>query len=810
MADLGEIFDGSVYIEIGGDRASALGDPIREPLNASAILRNMARFAGAPASPHAHLLDRRASSKDLGELFDGSKIDMGPPSALEELSTHRQWVAWRYLLRPGATKPTKPPVNPHNGLGASHAKPSDWGTYEQAEAMAARRKFAGVGFVLSEDDDYTGIDLDKCRDPATGKLDLWAEDIVSLGETYWEVSPSGTGLRAIVRGKIAKTVKCDTAHVEVYRSLRYLTITGDHIEGTPEDIRPAPTTLEWLMARVAQFAPKEIEPHFEPPKVLNAALVTPARQHNDTGERAWAEAALERNAADLAACGEGGRNHDLNAKAYRMGRMVARGWIEKSRVEAALTDACHANGYIKDKGIKATRDTLASGLRSGAAKPCADLADSRADDEQRLRALGDETAKLLIEANDNSPRETILVDGVTIDAETGEIIHAVKAATGQRKTLKATPYSWPDCASIRPREWLYGKHLIRRFVSATVAPGGVGKSSLLIAEALSMVSGRALLHGIEPIASLNVWIWNGEDPIEELNRRIAATAKHYNIKREECLGRLFVDSGRDLKLVIAETVKGGTVIARPVIEAIKATVLENKIDVLVIDPFVSSHRVSENDNSAIDLIAREWANIADVTGCAVELVYHVRKVGEVEVTVEDARGASALISAVRSARVLNRMTKDESEKAGVENGRLYFRVDNGKSSMSPSHEKATWYHMRSVDLENAGQFQQGDCVGVVTEWKKPNPLEGVSVSDLRAVQEAVADGRWRENSQAKDWVGRAVAQAMGLDASNKQHRSKIVGLLKVWKASGALVEVDGDDAKGMARRFVEVGTLAND
>ena len=113
-------------------------------------------------------------------------------------------------------------------------------------------------------------------------------------------------------------------------------------------------------------------------------------------------------------------------------------------------------------------------------------------------------------------------------------------------------------------------------------------------------------------------------------------------------------------------------VARPVIDAIKATVSENKIDVLVIDPFVSCHRVSENDNSAIDTVAREWADVADATGCAVELVHHVRKVGDVEVTVEDARGASALLSAVRSARVLNRMTQDEAEKAGVENGKTLF------------------------------------------------------------------------------------------------------------------------------------------
>jgi hypothetical protein len=425
VADLGELFDGStIDMGIGSNYASAPADPILKPVDGRAIFANMmSRFHNAPPSPHAATLDQPAPQADIGEMFDGSKIDRGAPSALDELRTHRQWVCWDYVTRPGAAKPTKPPMSPHTGRGASHAKPADWGTYEQAEACAERRKFAGVGFVLTEDDGYTGIDLDKCRNPETGKLDQWADDIVALGETYWELSPSGTGLRAIVRGKIEKTVKCDTAHVELYRSLRYLTITGDHIEETPEDIRPAPTTLEWLMDRVAQFAPKAQEPHFEPPKVLKDALVTPTRPHSDAGERAYAQTALDGNATELAACGAGGRNTLLNFKAFRMGRMVGAGWIEKSRVEAALTDACHANGYVKDKGIKATRDSLASGLRGGMAKPCADLDDARAD-ETRLRALGDETARLLIEEQgglqqDNGPQPTAahLLDGWSFDGD---------------------------------------------------------------------------------------------------------------------------------------------------------------------------------------------------------------------------------------------------------------------------------------------------------------------------------------------------------------------------------------------------------
>ncbi|MGO9774873.1 MAG: AAA family ATPase, partial [Roseiarcus sp.] len=243
---------------------------------------------------------------------------------------------------------------------------------------------------------------------------------------------------------------------------------------------------------------------------------------------------------------------------------------------------------------------------------------------------------------------------------------------------------------------------------------------------------------------------------------------------------------------------------------LKAEIAARQIDVLIVDPFVSSHRVSENDNNAIDAVAREWANIADAAQCAIELVHHSRKTGGGEVTIEDARGASALIAASRSARVINPMSPDEAAKAGVENPRAYFRRDNGKSSMSPPGDKATWFCLVSVDLGNASEDEPGDHVGVVESWTWPNPLDQVSVADLRAVQAAVSAGRWRDNAQAKDWVGHAVAQALKLDASNKQHRAKIIGLLKIWKSTGMLVEVEGKDAKRETRTFVEVGTPAND
>lgn len=175
--------------------------------------------------------------------------------ALNELKGRRQWVAWRYSEKENGDL-TKPPVNPHNGYGASHSDPKTWGSYEQAAKWATEHGLPGVGYVISDDDDFTGADLDDCRDPEFGGIETWAAGIIDNAETYTEVSPSGTGLRIIWRGKIDRTIKCDPMHVEVYKNKRYLTITGNHIPGTPLDIRSAPNTEAALRHRVESFKPQ--------------------------------------------------------------------------------------------------------------------------------------------------------------------------------------------------------------------------------------------------------------------------------------------------------------------------------------------------------------------------------------------------------------------------------------------------------------------------------------------------------------------------------------------------------------------------
>lgn len=372
-------------------------------------------------------------------------------------------------------------------------------------------------------------------------------------------------------------------------------------------------------------------------------------------------------------------------------------------------------------------------------------------------------------------------------------------------SFKATPFAWRDEAAIPPRKWLYGRHLLRKFLSVDIAGGGVGKSSLKIGEALAMASNRPV-YGKEVFEGpLRVWLYNLEDPSEETERRLHAAAKRFAIKPEDVAGRLFVDSGRDQPCVLAEETKDGVKIAVPMVEAIIAQIKARQIDVLVIDPFVSSHDVSENDNGAIDKVAKQWAKIADICDCSINLVHHVRKQNGAEATADSARGAKALTDAARSVHVFNKMSKDEAEAAGItpEEAGFIFRVQNDKANLAPP-EKADWYRMNNTDLAN------GDQVGVACPWAWPDPFDGVSITHLRAVQTLIGNDEYREDVRAAKWVGKAVAEVLNLNLDDKASRKRVTNILKEWLRNGALEVVEIEDAHRKIRKQIIVGKWAGE
>lgn len=375
---------------------------------------------------------------------------------------------------------------------------------------------------------------------------------------------------------------------------------------------------------------------------------------------------------------------------------------------------------------------------------------------------------------------------------------------GPDAAIKASPFVWRDPATIPVRRWIYGRHLIRKFVSLDIAPGGLGKSSVKIVEALALTTGRALLGKEIHDGPHRVWLYNLEDPNEETERRIHAAAQHYDIAAEDVGDRLYVDSGRDAPLCIAEETETGARIIRPVSEALIAELTARKIDLLSIDPFVSSHSISENDNRAIDMVAKEWSRIADRCDCAINLVHHVRKTNGAEVTAESSRGAVSLIGAARSVIVYNRMTKEEAERAGIEPRQtgFYFRMQNDKANLAPP-EAADWLRMNNVDLPN------GDSVGVACPWQWPDPFDGLTTWHLKEVQRRVDSEDWRIDVRAKEaWVGNLVAQVLDWDVEKKAGRIK--DILKQWFGNDMLREVERADQHRKVRKFVEVGQWHTD
>lgn len=164
------------------------------------------------------------------------------PSSMQAVP---RWVTWQYEYRDG--KRTKVLHSPGTGARASSTDPSTWTTHEKATRV--RDHYAGIGFVLG--DGWIGVDWDHVRNPATGEWDTGVlDEILSLG-TYAEISPSGTGAHAILLGDALpgnRSRKGDGP--EFYASGRFFTVTGDHVEGTPDDaLTPPPGALETLYRR---------------------------------------------------------------------------------------------------------------------------------------------------------------------------------------------------------------------------------------------------------------------------------------------------------------------------------------------------------------------------------------------------------------------------------------------------------------------------------------------------------------------------------------------------------------------------------
>ena len=154
------------------------------------------------------------------------------PAELKEIPT---WCCYRTRWNDEKGKKDKFIISPIDGKWTSSKEPGKWVTFDAAMKYARENNCEGLSVLLDKKYGITCIDLDKCIEAETGKLNERASKLTeALSGTYIERSTSGNGLHIFVKDDILKdgrynmtSVDKDKGDLEVYDDKRIMSLTGD-------------------------------------------------------------------------------------------------------------------------------------------------------------------------------------------------------------------------------------------------------------------------------------------------------------------------------------------------------------------------------------------------------------------------------------------------------------------------------------------------------------------------------------------------------------------------------------------------------
>jgi hypothetical protein len=358
---------------------------------------------------------------------------------------------------------------------------------------------------------------------------------------------------------------------------------------------------------------------------------------------------------------------------------------------------------------------------------------------------------------------------------------------------RAVPYDFPDPSTIPPRGKLFGNYYIRGCVGQTVAQPSRLKSTLTLTEAICMACGRNFLDkGTLDFSPLRVWYLNAEEDQHELDRRVAAIMQRFGITKEQ-LGndRLHVQSVRNMGWKLAHlNAKGQAEINKPLLDAFIQQAKEQGIDVIWFDPQVSFHCVSEVIPEHMEMLFKDgFGAIAEQARCAVESVHHTRKPapGQKDVTIDDSRGSSAQVGAIRYGRVLNFMSSKEADALGIpaDERTKYLRVDNAKANYAPLHV-INWLQVTIENLpNNTDAYPHGDTVATVSPWFQSTLEDAINPEQTILAQQLAQTGEYRHDTRAKNWFGYELGRILGLVIPRAQkddpegNRAKVKAIMEM-------------------------------
>jgi hypothetical protein len=371
-----------------------------------------------------------------------------------------------------------------------------------------------------------------------------------------------------------------------------------------------------------------------------------------------------------------------------------------------------------------------------------------------------------------------------------------RAAAARKLPIDLEEWDYADEPDeLQPRGWLLGNLLCRQFLTAIFGDGATGKTALLIAMALSLATGRSDLLGEHVFLRCTVILLCFEDGEEELRRRLRAARIYYNISKDDIRGRLFIKAinRSDLKLAV----QGRDGLARGALaDALERSITRRTADVVLLDPLVKTHAVSENDNNAMDFVAGILSGIAIKHNIAGGTPQHTRKGPADPGNADTGRGAGSLKDAFRLCFTQTPMQPGDAAGYGVseDERRSLTRLDFGKVNLVRNDPNARWFELVGVPLGNKTElYPHGDNVQTIRRWTPPDVFAGAGDQVWNAILDEIDKGL--DNGQRYSNDGGAKARAAWpvvtrhIDRTEKQARA----IIAAWVKSGSLVADDYED-----------------
>lgn len=177
----------------------------------------------------------------------------------EEFKSYIQFVCWK-LEQTDTGAQTKIPYNPKTNRKASVNDRSSYCSFPEAVKGKLSGSFTDIGFVITKQDPLACIDFDAVRDDDGNIIhdpEVAARQLKVLGamDSYTEYSPSGYGLHTWVKGAVPHGRK--RAHMEIYSSGRFMTMTGNIYHNAP--IMERNTVLNTLWAELGNKDKPDID-----------------------------------------------------------------------------------------------------------------------------------------------------------------------------------------------------------------------------------------------------------------------------------------------------------------------------------------------------------------------------------------------------------------------------------------------------------------------------------------------------------------------------------------------------------------------